>query len=435
MADPSAPRWSAVARPLASARSLRLVLGLVLLVLLSLVSLLLHPARTNGENVTTTSVRSLACPSLNAPATLVAGSSTAPFGVTSLGGTPSSVSGLVQRDAAKKSWLLQPSGADQPVGGILARGSQWAWAACAAASANSYVNVPDLSTADLLLVNPDPVSVAVNLTFYTSKGVRSVAGARGLVVQPQSSRVVPLSVVAGSGAAGIGVSTDSGRVLALARPITSSSFGAQSAQAPQLVTSIPAVPKGAAKVRVMVTNPGTRDATASVAGLTRTGRINLAGAQQVTVPAQQTVSLDISKPVSGDEMGLEVSSDQPLVASAQVGDKSGLQLSAAPVLPQLNAVVPTDASLYVLNPGTASATVEVSLTSGSGNPAVTSRVIPPGALAVISLEKQTVLHLSSSRPVSAAVGMLSNNKVAVMAAASEASSTGSISLAINPSLH
>ena len=429
--QPRTGRFSSVL----AAGPLRLVLAAVLLAVLSSSSLLIHPEGGNGEDVTTTSVRSLTCPSLNATATMVAGSTSGSFGLGSLGATPATVSGLAQRDAAKKTWMLQPTGADQPVGGILARSGQWQWAGCASASPNSYVMLPDLSTSDLLLVNPDPVSVAVNLTFLTPKGVRSVAGARGLVVQPKSSRVVPLSVLAGSGPAAVGVSTDSGRVLALARPITGTSFGAQPAQSPQRISSLPAVPKGAGKVTLLLANPGARDASVDVAGLTRSGRIDLAGAQQVTVAAQQTLSLDITKAVAGEEMGLEVSSDQPIVSSAQVGKGSGLGLAAAPVLAQLNAVVPTDASLYVLNPGSASATVEVSLSTGTGNPAATSRVIPPGALAVISLEKQTVLHLSSSRAVSAAVGMLSDKRVVVMAPASEAASTGSVSLSVDQSMH
>ena len=383
MSDKLRSRWSTLPGRAGAARALAggppaVVIGVVLLALLSSLSLLIHPTRNTGEDVTTTSVRSLACPQLNTSATLVAGSAGGSFILGSLGGTPGSVSGLVQQDAAKKSWVLQPTGADQPVGGILARGSQWQWAECAAASANSYINVPDVSTADLVLVNPDPVSVAVNLTFFTAKGVRSVAGARGLVVQPKSSRVVPLSVLAGSGPAGIGVSTDSGRVLALARPVTAKSFGAQPAQAPQRVTSLPAVPKGARKVTLLLTNPGARDASVDVAGLTRDGRINLEGAQKVMVSAQQTLSLDVSKPVAGEEMGLQVSSDQPIVSSAQVGDRSGVDIVPAPVLSQLNAVVPTDGSLYLMNPGASSATVEVSLSRGSGSPAVTSRLIQPG---------------------------------------------------------
>ncbi len=433
---PAAGTSGSPARRILTGPLARLVAGVVVVALASALSLLVHPASSAGEDVATTSVRSLTCPALGATATLTAGSTTGSFAVGGLGGTPADVTGLVQKDAAKTSWLLMPSGVDQPVGGILSRTGQWQWAGCEAASPSSYINVPDLSTSDLLLVNPDPVSVAVNLTFFTTSGVRSVAGARGLVLQPGSSRVVPLSVLAGSGPAGIWVATDSGRVLALARPITTQSYGPQPARQPGLITSLPAVPQGAHKVTLLVTNPGDEDATFSVAGLTRTGRIQLAGAQQVTVAAQHVLRLDISKQVAGEEMALEVSSDRPVVASALVGDPAnGLQVSAAPVKAQLNAVVPTDASLYVMNPDAASATVQVSLSSPSGTPAVTSRIIASGGLAVITLQKGTVLHLSSSHPVAAAVGMISAKKVVVMASATEAAVTGSVSLSIDQSNH
>ncbi len=402
----------------------------------SALSLVVRPASSGGEDVATTSVRSLTCPALAATATLVAGSATGSFALGSLGTTPGDVTGLVRRAGEQKSWLLVPSGVDQPVGGILAQGGQWQWAGCGSASPKSYINVSDLSTSDLLLVNPDPVSVAVNLTFFTAAGVRSVAGARGLVVQPQSSRIVPLSVLAGSGPAGVAVSTDSGRVLALARPITAKSYGPQPAQQPARITSLPAVPKGSRKVTLLVTNPGAQDATVSVSGLTRTGRIQLAGAQQVSVPAQQMVRLDISKQVAQEEMGLEISADRPVVASAEIGDPTdGFQVSAAPIKSQLNAVVPTDGSLYVMNPGAASATVQVSLSTGSGTPTMTSRIIPPGAIAVVTLQKGTVLHLSSGQPVAAAVGMISSKKVVVMAAATEAAVSGNVSLTIDQSNH
>ena len=53
----------------------------------------------------------------------------------------------------------------------------------------------------------------------------------------------------------------------------------------------------------------------------------------------------------------------------------------------------------------------------------------------MSLEKQRLLHVSSTRPVAAAVAMLSNKQVVVVAAASEAASTGSVSLTVDQSLH
>lgn len=413
-------------------RAALLLAALVTLALVCGLSLLARPAGGVGTDVATSSVRSLVCPSIGSGSSVLAGVAAGDAHLAPLGAsTSTSVSGLVRRDAGTTSWILDPSGPDQPVGGVLGEASKQ-WAACGTATASSLILLDDAATHDLLLVNPDAAAVAVNLTFTGPKGPRSVAGARGIVVQPKSSRVVPMEVLAGSGFAGVQVATDSGRVLAVARPVTTDTPGVVAAQTAASDLVLPAVAAKSTRTTMYLSNPGTVAATVDVAGLTASGRLPLAGAQQVSVPASSTIELDLTQAVAGEAMALAISSDHPIGASAAVTTPGGPRwVEPAATAAQLVGLVPGNDTLVIANPGGDSATVQVQVTT-AGSTASTSRVISGGAIMSVELTKDAVVRLSSARAVAAA---LSLSGTGVQVPFTGAAVTGSVALQNDPGLH
>ncbi len=379
--------------------------GLIAMGVLAAAALLAQPAAHDEEQVVTSGARSMVCPALAARGSLVTGAASGQYQLAALGSASQTLGGLRSTGAGAGSagWLLQPVAQNQPVGGVLVRGSNAQWAACQEAESQSFVNVTDAAHVELVLVNPDPLSVSVNLTFHTRTGVATVAGARGLVVQPYASRVVPLSIVAPAGPTGIEVQTDSGRVLALARPVTTGTPGAQSAQVSATTTLLAGQPQGTSRTQLMVTNPGSRDATVSVDGLTQSGRVPLAGAQDVVVPAGTTKSLDLTASVAKERMALLIgSSGSAVVVSAQVHDGRPLQIPATDTARHLVGISPDAGQLTLANPGRSSVTAQVTRIRG-GQSTTTRVVVPAGSSVSSAVDAGTIVDLDASAPLGASV--------------------------------
>lgn len=419
-----------------AARRWPIAAGLVVTAGLVAASLAGHAGTDAGVSVEAASTRTLSCAGLAPKGTLIVGTASDRFTVTPLGtgdATATQRSGLVQVAAPANAagWTLQPVGAQQPTGGVLVTGDDEQWSGCQEATRDSFVNVADASHYELVLVNPDPMSVSVNLTFHDSSGVETVAGARGLVVQPASSRVVPLSIIAASGPTGIEVATDSGRVLALARPITTQTAGPQEAQQAATTTLLAAQPAGSKKTVLMLTNPGSTDATVSVSGLTGSGQLSLAGAQNVTVPAGKAIGLDVSKQVAGEEIALLVRSDQPVVASAQVTADRVVQVGAAEMSTSLTGIVPAAGRLRIANPGSTPVSVDVTIGQSSSQ----SRTVAPGSLVALDVPAGSVVRISATGPVGASVALTSGKTVEQIVPLQNGGGSTQLTMQTDPGLH
>lgn len=375
-------------------------------------SLAVTPTATNGTPVETTSIRTLVCPAPAAEATLLRAAS-GDYGSAKLGDDPTKASGFTRTDKVKDSWTLVPYGSVQPMGGYLSNiGDQFTWDQCGAATDSSVLGVADLQKTELVLANPDKTAVAVNLTFTDQNGIRNVSGARGIVVQPRSTRLVSLGVLAGRGYAGVTVQTDAGRVLATARALNTIDAAPSVGQHAARNLILPTLPKGASKVSVLLTNPGSADATVNISGMTTKGMLALAGGQSISVAGQHTVQVDIDKAVAGEAMTLQIDSDQPVsaTASATVG-KANLTVAAGDSGTLLEGVAASGGTLVLANPRSVSMEVEVTtFTNGVAGKPVT-KTMPAEGTVELTATGNTLVQAKAIKPFSAGIVLQSDRGV------------------------
>lgn len=259
----------------------------------------------------------------------------------------------------------------------------------------SGVLLTEDAQADLVLANADTVDAAVDITIFGPDGRINAPGSRGVVVESHSARNVPLGVMAEvDGPVTLLIESSAGRVAATLRqrlwqgttPLGADWIPPTVAPATELV--IPGIVGGEGVRELVVTNPGERSTSIAVELLGEAGPAVVPGTENLDLPAGATRSVELSPGLSGQAVGLRVTSDQPVVAgvrqsSTEDAEQQDPAWSAAlpPVEPGGVWPVPAGAkaavTLLLSNPGETDAEVTVTLGNELGGEGETSSWLVP----------------------------------------------------------
>lgn len=246
-------------------------------------------------------------------------------------------------------------------------GDTQGWATCAEPQTTGVVQLPDASVSDLLLVNPDPVAAEVDFTLSGPTGELVAVGSQGVSVPPNSSTLLPVSVlVDGSDPVGVSMQVTSGRLGVVGRSWGGDVGDFSQQSLPSTSILLPGVFPDAAEVEVLVTNSGTDRATVSIGALT-TQRIALEGGQDQVIEPGQTTSIALGDVLGAEAATLEVVSDHPVTATAVVSTKSDYAISsAAAEFLDGRLISPGGGTLSVTNPNDAPVNLTLSATDADG---------------------------------------------------------------------
>lgn len=225
-------------------------------------------------------------------------------------------------------------------------------------------------TAELILANPDEEPAVVDVTVLTAEGPTDPRPGSGIAVPAGARVAVPLDRLAPDRSAlAVRVRATRGRVASAVRHERSDgvvprgvAYAAAGRPAQEVV--VPGLPSGPGGRSLVLGNPGLADLRASIEVTTTDGQLVPAGLDEVAVPAESTVVVDLSAVLGATPATARVTATGgPLVAAgvaedAGAGDVRDLAYLAPAVALPAPVVVP-DVTL-----GAAETTVLVSALGG-----------------------------------------------------------------------
>ena len=174
----------------------------------------------------------------------------------------------------------------------------------------------------LVIANPGTTIANITVTAWSDKGGLEPPKLQSYSVVPGTANVLPVSQFApNAGSVTLRVHANSGRIVSevLDRRISGiSPVGSDwipPTQPPARDLVIPGYLGGRGARRLVITAPGTSDATVQLRLATTRGNFAPAGHQTVVVPADHTVELDIGSSLGGVPGAVVLHSDQDVVAS------------------------------------------------------------------------------------------------------------------------
>ncbi|HEY3544612.1 MAG TPA: DUF5719 family protein [Propionicimonas sp.] len=258
------------------------------------------------------------------------------------------------------------------------------------------VDVRTQAQSEVVVSNLDGTTASVDITAYGADG--KVAAPRGVEVAGNSSATISLGVLPRlDGPLTLHVSSSDGRVAAFVRQRTWQTdvpLGVDwlpSGTDPATDLVVPGIPEGAGARTLAVTNPGERTATVTIGVLSNSGPIELAGSEQLEVPAGTTRTIDLAAGLAEQAGALKLTSTQPVTAGMWL-DSGGDDARRDPAYTVATAPLSVDAIwplavgksgrtvLQLANPGEAAASVSVTASANAdapGQPTVV--VVPPGS--------------------------------------------------------
>lgn len=174
----------------------------------------------------------------------------------------------------------------------------------------------------LYLSNLDNTTATVDVLAYGDGGAVDPEAGRGITVDPGKQKVVKLGDVAPAmKVSTVHVLARTGRIAAALRTQVKrggTSYGAAwvpPSRPKRGDTVIPAVPSGKGPRHLVLFVPGEQDTTVSVRLSTPDGSFAPAGHDQVDVPAQQAVSVDLGNVMAKSATAVQVNAPVPVVAA------------------------------------------------------------------------------------------------------------------------
>jgi len=197
----------------------------------------------------------------------------------------------------------------------------------------------------VVLVNPDDTPAVVDVIVHGTDGLIDAPAGKGLVIKGLDRAVVRLDVLApGVKATAVHVIARAGRVGASVADEQMSGLAAIGTDwIPQSTTPatklyVPGVMPGKGARVLSIVTPGIDDATVHIRVISPNGTFAPADREQIDVPAESVISLDMSDVIGGDAATLEVTSDVPVVAGMRqffggrgVQDETAFSSSAQPM--------------------------------------------------------------------------------------------------------
>lgn len=235
-----------------------------------------------------------------------------------------------------------------PNGGIFA--ADGSWSPCQQAGTAGQIIFPSAEVADLRITNSDTRDASVDLKLIGSKGEIQALGARGINLAPGQSRSVAVSVLAQGVEGPIGVlwQTTRGRVSVLGTTLGAVRY--VSPPAPLLNQHfLSGLSKGEKPVLYLL-NPGEDRVSARVQFHSSTSTFTPAGGEDVSVPGQSVLELDLAEGTGGDLGAFTVSADREVAVALMIGSGAtkGISVSSA-ADNELSAVAPGGSIVQVTN--------------------------------------------------------------------------------------
>jgi hypothetical protein len=259
----------------------------------------------------------------------------------------------------------------------------------------------------VLLANPTGTLANVAVTAWSANGALRLAGLDALTVAPHSIIGLKVASIAPN-ARGVAIHVHalSGSLVAAMtqRRIYGIHPGGTDWVPPTAAPStdfvVAGLPAGAGSRHLQLANPGNRDATVALRVMTRTGNFEPAGHQSVVVPAGRTVDVDLSAALAAEPAAVIGTSDEPVVAEAQMTaharaqyDDSAWLPASAPLTEPAGLAAnnpPFDEDVYLLLAAPRGAS-RVRIAAPTGASAVVT--VPAGR--ILQVDPRTLLHVTS----------------------------------------
>ncbi len=173
----------------------------------------------------------------------------------------------------------------------------------------------------VILVNPDETAAVVDVLVHGPDGLIEAPAGRGLVIKGQDRLVLRLDVLApGVTATAVHVMARTGRIGASVDDEQRAGLSVigtdwiPQAAAPATRVFVPGIVNGPGARVLSIAAPGTDDAIVKIRIMTADGTYSPVERQEVTVPADGVITIDMSAVTKKQPATLELTSDVPIVA-------------------------------------------------------------------------------------------------------------------------
>lgn len=399
--------WQAASRQIlrTRGRELGVIIGALALVF---VVLAVVPARSAPapDGVPVTTALSKDCATTD-PGALVASASSGTLLLTS-NGVGNNIESPASRTVAAGTQRLTPTDAQAGAsGGVFGGDGSTSWfSPCTEPRVDQVVQVPT-GTVSLLLTNPDSDDAVVSVTLTGANGGIGADDLRDVPVPATTTVTLDLSGrLSGTENVGLRIRASQGRVSAVARAAAGSAIDYQDSTILARNSIVAALPSGASRVTLLLTNPDTVRTSAKVNAMGESGGFD-PGAGTILIDPEHTIAVDVSGSVSAESAALEVSARSNIAVSAVVtmGDDTALIAGRGDtsIVAGDSALLalPAAGSLVVSNPGDQS--IDVTVDWGAGQAPVQRQLAARASLALFTpQDAKTALVTATGRFVAGA---------------------------------
>lgn len=290
----------------------------------------------------------------------------------------------------------------------------------------------------LVLTNPDDTEADVDLTFFGPDGRITAAGSRGLRVLSGATRTVALEpLVSSTVPLSVQLSATQGRVQAVLRSEGDLGRDWQVSQtAPALDGVLTGIPAGDGARTLTIVNPGERRASVALQILGPRGPFAPAGSERVDVNADSSTTVDLTKAIGGDAVGVRLTSTQPVTAAVQAVAGGDIALVGSEAAIDSGALMPVSAgqSVVVSNAGDdAEVRVTPLAADGTAGETLTTTVVAGQAIVVPMTADGSVRIETAAQQVRAAI-VVQSGGAAVIPVGAGGSADVSVTAVFDPSL-
>ncbi|CEG94691.1 DUF5719 family protein [Propionibacterium freudenreichii] len=287
-------------------------------------------------------------------------------------------------------------------GGVYGVSGAASWfSPCAESRTDQVVQVPG-GEATLLVSNPDNFEAVVSITLTGPQGALAADDLRDVRVPAHTTATLDLSArIRGLPQVGARIRATQGRVAAVARSGSAGALDYQDSTGLARTSTVAAVPSGASKVTLLLTNPDTVRTSAKISAVGESGSFD-PGNGTILIGAERTVAVDVSGSVSAESAALTVTARSNIAVSAvvtlgtDVGLLAGRTDSSITSGDSAGLALPGPARLIVSN--LADGPREVTVNWGAGQAPLRRTIAAQATLALFTPQDARTAEISTGGP-------------------------------------
>ncbi|AWY96136.1 Hipothetical protein [Propionibacterium freudenreichii] len=287
-------------------------------------------------------------------------------------------------------------------GGVYGVSGAASWfSPCAESRTDQVVQVPG-GEATLLVSNPDNFEAVVSITLTGPQGALAADDLRDVRVPAHTTATLDLSArIRGLPQVGARIRATQGRVAAVARSGSAGALDYQDSTGLARTSTVAAVPSGASKVTLLLTNPDTVRTSAKISAVGESGSFD-PGNGTILIEAERTVAVDVSGSVSAESAALTVTARSNIAVSAvvtlgtDVGLLAGRTDSSITSGDSAGLALPGPARLIVSN--LADGPREVTVNWGAGQAPLRRTIAAQATLALFTPQDARTAEISTGGP-------------------------------------